>query len=361
MKELSKTYFAPGRINLIGEHIDYVGGTVMPCAIHKGIRLTVSQQCGTVEEGSEHSACHEDIVVRFFSLTHREDGPQEVVLDQAGDCFKKTGTWIDYPLGVFRMFAESGYRLQRRSDNRQRLDFTYDSDLPEGAGLSSSAAIEMATALALNDLTGAGFDKLELVRLCQRAENIHIGVNCGIMDQYAIAFGKAEHAVMLDTGTLTHTHIPLKLQDAQIVLIDTNTRRELADGRYNDVRQRCARSTHPKSENDRVRRAEAAMKRGDLEALGKLLQESHGSLSQVLQVSCFELDVLVELANETAGVYGARMMGGGFGGCVLALVRKDALEAFVETLDRKYTQKTGRKATFYTDLKIGDGARVLEE
>lgn len=368
-------YFAPGRINLIGEHIDYNGGLVMPCAIDKGTYLSVT--------------AYKEPKLRLYSCSHGSEGFFEIELQslQCGEdapwILEKSGRWIDYPLGVFRMFAERGFFLQKG------VTFHYWSDLPQGAGFSSSASIEMVTALALNDLTGAGLNRKELALLCQQAENIHIGVQCGIMDQFAAAFGKKDHAILLNTDTLEYQYLPVKLPGVRLVAVNTNKARSLADGKYNWVRHRnheaqrilgavalCGLTEeeirkerrrlekaglyglarHMVTENARVLEVKSALEAGDTARLGTLLNASHASLKDDLGVSCKELDVLAETASALEGVLGARMMGGGFGGCILALVKEESIRNFREALAKAYREKTGKTATFYEALVIGGGA-----
>ncbi len=377
-EDILKMYFAPGRINIIGEHIDYNGGFVMPCAINRGTYLAVAPNGKSA--------------LRFFSCSHQESGVYEFSLKDhdAEIPWEKTGQWVDYPLGVVEMFRQRGFKPE------VGYDFLYCGDLPEGAGFSSSASIEMVTALALRDLAKASFDEKELALFCQQAENDFVGMQCGVMDQMAVALGKENNALLLDTETLEYEYVPMDLRDVRIVVVNTGVPRNLADGAYNEVRAKndaavqilgaeetglCRVSPeeiethkeeleekgvfslvrHMVNENARTLHAKKAIEEGNLQNLGQLLTESHESLRDDMEVSSFELDLLAEIANEIDGVLGARMMGGGFGGCIIALVKENAVRAFKRQVTADYTRKADLLPVFYDDLKISGGAEVMYE
>ena len=394
-EDILSMYFAPGRINIIGEHIDYNGGFVMPCAINRGTYMAV--------------APNGKAALRFFSCSHQEDGVYEFSLKgRTGELpWEKTGQWVDYPLGVVEMFRQRGFHPEKG------YDFLYCGDLPEGAGFSSSASIEMVTAMALRDLAkaqagekpeigGADADEgdpallheKELALLCRQAENDFVGTQCGVMDQLAVALGKENHALLLDTETLEYEHVPMELNNIRIVVVNTGVARNLADGAYNEVRTKNETAVellgaeegalckipaaeveqhreeleekdvfplvrHMLNENARTLHVKKAIEDGNLHVIGQMLKESHESLRDDLEVSCFELDVLAETANETDGVLGARMMGGGFGGCIIALVEERSVRSFKRHIMADYTRKTDMMPVFYDDLKISGGAEVI--
>ncbi len=364
-------YFAPGRVNLIGEHTDYNGGYVFPCALNFGTYLVIRPN----DEG----------VVRFASTNF--DFRTEVPLDRLSE--KVDDQWVNYPLGVINEMIDQGMEPAG-------FDMLFSGDIPNGAGLSSSASIEMVTADALNDLTGTSLSRLDLVKISQRAENEFVGMNCGIMDQFAVGMGKANHAVFLNCDTLDYELVPLKLKDHRLVITNTNKQRKLTDSKYNERRAECEkaveyirrekpirnlgelslaeferlqhlipdetvrrRAYHVISEDARVLEAIHALKKGDLKRFGELMYESHASLRDNYEVTGIELDTLVDEARQIEGVLGARMTGAGFGGCTVSLVEKDRTDAFIEQLDKAYNAKTGLKADFYV-AEVGDGAKRIE-
>ncbi len=364
-------YFAPGRVNLIGEHTDYNGGYVFPCALNFGTYLVVRPN------GEE--------VVRFASTNF--DFKAEVPLDKLSG--KVDDQWVNYPLGVMNEMIDQGMEPLG-------LDLLFSGDIPNGAGLSSSASIEMVTAYALNDLTGVALARLDLVKISQRAENEFVGMNCGIMDQFAVGMGKENHAVFLNCDTLDYDLVPLALKDHRLVITNTNKQRKLTDSKYNERRAECEkaveyisrerplhnlgelsldefeklqhlipdetirrRAYHVVSEDARVLEAVHALRRGDLKRFGELMYESHASLRDNYEVTGIELDTLVEEARKIPGVLGSRMTGAGFGGCTVSLVEKEAVDDFIRQLGPAYTRKTGLKADFYV-AGVGDGVKKLE-
>ena len=371
-KEATDTYFSPGRVNLIGEHIDYNGGLVMPCAITFGSYLFISP--------------NNDNVFRFKSLNFSEQAEVPLNADH-----KKTGeVWYNYPVGVIAHFQNNGKDLQG-------LDMLFYGDIPIGSGLSSSASIEVVTAFALNDLFNAGYSKLDLVKLSQAVENKFIGVNCGIMDQFAVAFGEKDKALMLNCDTLDYKAVDSNLGDYLLAIINTNKPRKLAESKYNERVQECqtalvalkqeldinylcdidsetfdkhkhlitdaviqGRAKHVVEENDRVKLAAKALSNNNLAEFGRLMYASHQSLRDLYEVSGVELDTVVDYAKTNPDVAGARMTGAGFGGCAIALVKKDAFAKFSEEVTTYYTSKIGYAPSVYASL-IGNGVGVLNE
>ncbi len=369
--EAPAVYFAPGRVNLIGEHTDYNGGYVFPCALNFGTYLLIRKN------GKD--------TLRFASTNF--DFKTEVPLGRVHE--KVDDQWVNYPLGVMNEMIDQGMDLTG-------LDLLFSGDIPNGAGLSSSASVEMVTAFALNDLTGVALSRLDLVKISQRAENEFVGMNCGIMDQFAVGMGKENHAVFLNCDTLEYDLVPLTLKDYHLVITNTNKKRKLTDSKYNERRAECEkavayinkkrsirnlgelslaefeqlqhlipdetirkRAYHVVSEDARVIEAIHALKKGDLEHFGRLMYESHASLRDNYEVTGTELDTLVEEAARIPGVIGSRMTGAGFGGCTVSLVAKDKTDLFIRDLDKAYTEKTGLKADFYV-AEVGDGVKKLE-
>lgn len=365
------TYFAPGRVNLIGEHIDYNGGLVMPCAITAGTWLAL--------------APNNDGVIRFKSLNFNDEGAFPVQKS-----YQKTGgEWYNYPLGVFN-------ELQKDDWNASGLDLLYYGNIPIGSGLSSSASIEVLTAYALNDYYQLGHDKLQLVKLSKKVENEFIGVNSGIMDQFAIAFGEADKALVLNCDTLKYKVVDCQLGDHVLAIINTNKTRELSESKYNERVAECQqalqalqqeinisnlcelsaekfalhshligdetvlkRATHVVKENDRVHLAAKALNAGELEEFGRLMYASHQSLKELYEVTGKELDAVVDFCKEYPYVSGARMTGAGFGGCAIALLKKGYEEDFAKHLTDYYVDKVGYPAAIYVH-EIGDGVKELE-
>lgn len=364
------TYFAPGRVNLIGEHTDYNMGYVLPCAITYGTYLLVRKtKSGFVKMASENFEYGGEIGLESLSV------PQ-------------TGKWMNYPLGVFDQFLQQGFKLQG-------LELLYSGNIPNSSGLSSSASIEMVTAFALNDLFDLKLGCVDLVKLSQKAENEFVGVNCGIMDQFAVGMGKKDHAIFLDCGTLKYELVPLDLDGYKIVIANTNKKRGLADSKYNERVKECKiaieylsksiklenlsdltyqefidhkhhipdviikrRAKHVLSENHRVLDAVDVLKKKNLPLFGKLMNASHNSLRDDYEVTGNELDVIVEEARKVDGVLGARMTGAGFGGCAIALVDAKNIEIFIDTVGENYKKRTGLEAEFYIS-EIGDGVKKI--
>ncbi|HEY6063581.1 MAG TPA: galactokinase [Chitinophagaceae bacterium] len=370
-KEPEKIFFCPGRINLIGEHIDYNGGDVMPCAISMGTWLAVSRNI--------------DKRFRFRCLNFPETADLHLQ-----ESYSKTGKqWFNYPLGVINYF------LQDRR-NLSGLDMLFYGNLPIGAGLSSSASIEVLMAFALDDLFHTGISKTAIALLAKKVENEFIGVNCGIMDQFAVAMGQKEKAILLNCDTLDHEYLPFKTGKYDLVIINSNKQRTLADSKYNErftecgaalkllkrqlkVRNLCdvsiaefelnqhvindpvlrKRALHVITENARVKDAVIALQTGDLETFGKLMYESHHSLKELYEVSGMELDTIVEFCRTYAGCIGARMTGAGFGGCAIALVVKNDHVDFQENLTEYYKNKIGYAPEIFISA-VGDGVRAVK-
>ncbi|NCA86009.1 MAG: galactokinase [Clostridia bacterium] len=365
-----EVFFAPGRINLIGEHTDYNNGYVLPCAINFGTYLLARP--------------NDEKVVRLASENF--DFTTEISIEKP--MARLADHWVNYPLGVYDQFAQRKVKMQG-------ADLLYYGNIPNGAGLSSSASIEMVTAVMLNDQTQANLPMMELVKLSQQAENQFVGVNCGIMDQFAVGFGEKDHALFLDIATMKYEPVPLKLADYRIIVANTNKRRDLADSKYNERVKECGkavedlskvrpinflsdmsfpefisvkhfipdiiirkRAKHILSENHRVLDAVAALRRGDLLLLGKLMNASHNSLRYDYEVTGPELDALAEAARHTPGVLGSRMTGAGFGGCTISLVQKDTITNFKENVAQQYHRAIGLQAEFY-ETEPGDGALKL--
>jgi len=365
-----QVYFSPGRVNLIGEHTDYNGGYVFPCALSFGTYLLVRK--------------NNSRIVRF--ATTNFDHRSEVNLDAP---FEKAGkSWINYPVGVLNEFR----KLAREIEG---VDLLYSGDIPNGAGLSSSASIEMVTAFGMNQLFEFGMDRWDLIKLSQKAENLFVGVNCGIMDQFASGMGAKDHALFLNCDTLEFEQVPLELAGMKIVIANTNKRRGLADSKYNERRAQCEsavealrteknirhlsdlnleefyalshlipdevekkRARHVITENKRTLTAIEALNQGDIEKFGMLMNQSHDSLRDDYEVTGKELDCLVDEARKIDGTIGSRMTGAGFGGCTVSIVSEDAVEAFIIEVGRGYTARTGLKADFYV-AEIGDGSKEL--
>ncbi|MEI4462987.1 galactokinase [Exiguobacterium sp. A1_3_1] len=365
-------FFAPGRINLIGEHTDYNGGHVFPCALTFGTHAIARKR--------------DDQRFRFYSLNFEQDGIIEVALDELA--YDATHGWANYAKGMITVLQEAGYRIDTG------CDILIQGDIPNGAGLSSSASLELVIGVLLDRLYGLEIPRLDLVRFGQQVENRYIGVNSGIMDQFAIGMGKAGAGLLLDCETLDYTYAPLDLTGYTIIIMNTNKRRELADSKYNERRAECEaalaylnqftprealgqwttsefakvaweeeilmrRARHAISENERTLQALAALEAGELTTFGQLMNASHVSLREDYEVTGIELDTLVEAAWEQPGVLGARMTGAGFGGCAIAIVEDEVVDAFKQSVGEHYEARIGYPATFYT-ATVGDGAREIE-
>lgn len=369
-----RSYFAPGRVNLIGEHTDYNGGHVFPCALTIGTYAIVRKR--------------EDRKLRFYSHNFEKLGVLESSLDELK--YDKALDWTNYPIGVVWAFIEKGYNVDAG------FDMLLYGNIPNGSGLSSSASVEVVTGVALRDLFG--FDDVSMIDIAlfgQYSENNFNGVNCGIMDQFAIAMGKKDQAIFLDTSDLSYTYAPIQLKDEKIVITCSNKKRGLGDSKYNERRAECEealaelqtelsikslgelseeefeahkdliksevrqrRAKHAVYENQRTLKAVEALKAGNLEEFGKLMNASHVSLRDDYEVTGIELDTLVENAWEQEGVVGSRMTGAGFGGCTVSIVKTDCVDKFIENVGKAYLEKIGYAADFYV-VEIGDGGRVI--
>ena len=368
-----KQFFAPGRVNLIGEHTDYNGGNVFPCAIDKGTYGLVKKR--------------NDRKFRMYSENFADLGVMEFTLDELTN--DKKHDWANYPKGVIKMFLEAGQKID------SGFDILFSGNIPNGAGLSSSASIEMLTAIVLKDLFHLSIDPVEMAQLGKKTENLFIGVNSGIMDQFAIAMGKKDHAILLDCNTLKYAYVPVVLKDEVIVIANTNKRRGLADSKYNERRAECdealaelqtklpikalgelsieqfeankdlikspvrqRRAKHAVYENQRTLKAQKELSAGNLAEFGKLMNQSHISLRDDYEVTGVELDTLAALAWEQPGVIGSRMTGAGFGGCTVSIVKKDKVDDFIKNVGEAYKNKIGYAADFYI-ASVSDGAKKL--
>lgn len=374
-KKTKLYFFAPGRVNLIGEHTDYNGGHVFPCALSFGTHAVLCKR--------------DDRTVRLYSLNMESQGIIETDLDHIA--FNPKQDWANYPLGVLHVMQSRGYNID------QGFEMLFWGNIPAGAGLSSSASIELATAVALNTAFQLNIPQIELVKMSQEAENKFVGMNCGIMDQFASGMGKEDHAILLDCNTLQYEYVPLNLKGISIVIINSNKKHSLVNSGYNDRRRESEnalkalqtklpikalgelsieefekykdliknpieqkRAKHAVYENQRTLQATECLRKGDVETFGKLMNQSHISLRDDYEVSCPELDIIAETAWTIPGVLGARMTGGGFGGSAVALVKDSAVKQLIDTVGQTYTQKTGLKADFYI-AKIGGPARQMEK
>ena len=368
-----KTYFAPGRVNLIGEHTDYNGGHVFPCALTIGTYGVFRKR--------------NDRTMRFYSVNFPKAGVLTGSLDELKP--KKEAGWSNYPVGMVWTFGEKGHPIDCG------FDMLIYGTIPDASGLSSSSSVHMLTAVALRDMYGVeGVSNIDIALYGQFAENNFNGVNCGIMDQFAVAMGKKDHAIFLDTSDLSYEYAPCVLDGAKIVITNSKVKHSLVDSAYNDRRNECAaalkalqseldiqalgdltpeefeahkslikdeiqlqRAKHAVYENQRTIDAVTALKAGDIESFGKLMNQSHISLRDDYDVSCEEIDILVDLAWKIPGVLGSRITGGGFGGCTVSIVKDESIDTFIETIGKTYLEKVGHEAEFY---KIGDGASRLD-
>lgn len=368
-----KAYFAPGRVNLIGEHTDYNGGHVFPCA------LTI----GTYGAAAKR----DDRKMRFFSMNFDNGKVIEASLDDLEA--SRTAGWTAYPVGVVWAFEKRGFKLDKG------FDLIIYGNIPNGSGLSSSASLEVLTGFILRDLYGFDVTNQDLALIGQYSENNFNGCNCGIMDQFAVAMGKEENAIFLDTADLSFDYAPIKLEGAKIIISNTNKKHKLTDSAYNARRSACEealaelqkvvdikslgdlseeefeahkdaikdddrriKAKHAVYENQRTIEAVAALKAGDLTRFGELMKQSHISLRDDYDVTGVELDTLAEEAWKIPGVIGSRMTGGGFGGCTVSIVKDEAVEEFKEKVGKAYREKIGYDASFYT-VSIGGGPAVI--
>lgn len=369
-------YFAPGRVNLIGEHTDYNGGHVFPCALSLGTY-------GLARRRSDNT-------LNFFSENFSSTGILSSSLDEL-TCTDDAG-WTNYPKGVIWAFQKQGFRLHNG------MDVLFYGNIPNGAGLSSSASIEVLTGLILRDLYGLdGISMTKLALLGQYAENHFNGINCGIMDQFTSAMGKKDHAIFLDTNTLEHEFLPLNLENISIIITNSNVKHDLASSAYNERRRECEkglemlqkvidinslgeltneqferykvlipdeiirkRVRHAVSENRRTVHAQTALKNNDIDEFGRLMNKSHLSLRDDFEASCEEIDLLVRTALEIPGVLGSRITGGGFGGCTVSLVKKRNRRLFMDKLTVTYKQAFDMEPEFYV-VETGDGAKKIPD
>jgi galactokinase len=360
-------FFSPGRVNLIGEHTDYNGGFVFPCALNYGTYLLIRK----IKERT----------LKFSTANFKDDHETPIK-----GLFSNTGKkWINYPLGVVNEFLKKDVDISG-------LEFLYYGDVPNGAGLSSSASIEMVTSVALNDLFASGFSMLDMVKMSQLAENQFVGMNCGIMDQFAVGFGRKDHAIFLNCDSLSYENVSVVLNDYSLIITNTNKRRGLTDSKYNERRSECdkavellqaykpirnlselgtdeigilekyisdpvvrKRAKHVISENGRVVEAVKVLKNNNIIRFGELMNQSHDSLKSDYEVTGNELDALVYEGRKLPGVIGTRMTGAGFGGCTVSIVKKTDSARFMSDLATGYKKKTGLLAEFYRP-EIGDGA-----
>ncbi len=368
-----KVFFAPGRVNLIGEHTDYNAGHVFPCALTIGTYAVARKR--------------DDKKLRFYSMNFEQLGVIESDIENIKP--EKEADWTNYPKGVMWAFGERGFKIPCG------MDILLNGNIPNGSGLSSSASVEVLTGAILRDFFGFDVSNQDLALIGQFSENNFNGVNCGIMDQFAIAMGKKDHAIFLDTADLSYTYAPVKLEGAKIVIACSNKKRGLGDSKYNERRSECEtalaelqtvidvqglgnlseeqfeeykyaikdetrvrRAKHAVYENQRTLKAVAALEANDIELFGQLMNASHISLRDDYEVTGIELDTLVEEAWKVDGVIGSRMTGAGFGGCTVSIVKDEAIENFRKQVGEAYLAKIGYAADFYV-VEIGDGPAVL--
>ena len=372
-REGVQVYFAPGRVNLIGEHTDYNGGHVFPCALTIGTYAAVRKRA--------------DRDLHFYSMNFEKLGVIDTSIDDLTP--SKEANWTNYPKGVMWAFAKRGMQMDCG------LDVVLYGNIPNGSGLSSSASLEVLTGYYLRDLFGFDVTNIDLAKIGQYSENNFNGMNCGIMDQFASAMGKKDHAIFLDTADLSYEYAPLVLDGAKIVVTNSNVKHSLVNSEYNVRRSECEealkelqtvvkinglgdlteeafeenkaaikdevrvrRAKHAVYENQRTIRAVKALKENDLKLFGELMNASHVSLRDDYEVSCEEIDVLVEEAWKVDGVIGSRITGGGFGGCTVSIVKDEAIDSFKEKVGAAYQKRVGKTADFYV-VEIGDGPSKL--
>ena len=367
-------FFAPGRVNLIGEHTDYNGGHVFPCALTIGTYAAVRER--------------KDSAVNFYSMNIPHTGVIGIDLSKELKPSKEL-RWAAYPAGVIWAFAQKGMKLDHG------FDILFNGNIPNSSGLSSSASIEVLTGFVLRSLYGFDISNVDLALIGQFSENKFNGMNCGIMDQFASAMGKKDHAIFLDCATLKYEYASVKMPDAKIVITNSKVKHHLVDSAYNDRRNESEaalkdlqtvceietlgdltneeydkhadviknpvckkRAKHAVYENQRTIEAVKALAAGDIKHFGELMNQSHISLRDDYEVSCKEIDVLVDSAWKQPGVVGSRITGGGFGGCTVSIVKNECIDAFIENVGKEYTEKTGLTAEFYV-VEIGDGPYEL--
>lgn len=367
-------YFAPGRVNLIGEHTDYNGGHVFPCALTVGTYAAARRR--------------EDRELRLYSLNYPESGMVKASLDDLA--YRQKDGWANYPKGVVQTF------INKNCPVFQGLDILYYGDIPKGLGIGSSASIEVVTGLILKEqMELQDISMIDIALFSQLTENEYMGTNCGIMDPFVIALGKKDHAIFLDASDLSYIYAPLALPHEKIIITNSQKVRSAVDERYNERRAQCEqalkelqtviairnlgeltaevfeqvqemigspvrlrRARHAVTENQRTIQAVEALKRGDIFEFGQLMNASHLSLKEDYEVSCEELDILVEEAWDIDGVVGSRMMGAGFGGCTVSIVENSAVNEFISRVGQNYEKRTGLRAEFYV-VETGNGASVL--
>ena len=372
--EGARVFFAPGRVNLIGEHTDYNGGHVFPCALTIGTYAAVRLR--------------EDKKANFYSMNFEDDGV--ISLDLSGELKPADDLkWVNYPAGIIWAFGEKGMPVP------SGFDVVYFGNIPNGSGLSSSASIEVLTGFILKELFGFDVSNIDLAKIGQFSENRFNGVNCGIMDQFAIAMGKKDHAIFLDTATLQYEYAPINLTGCKLVIACSNKKRGLGDSKYNERRAECEkalseirtlvdvkslgeldeatfgkvemlikddtrvkRARHAVYENRRTVTAVQALKRENIALFGQLMNASHESLRDDYEVTGPELDALVDAARKQPGVIGSRMTGAGFGGCTVSIVRDECVDSFIEKVGAEYLEKIGYAADFYV-VEIGDGPKEI--
>jgi galactokinase len=361
---------SPGRVNIIGEHTDYNEGFVLPAAIDKAIYTAIAKR--------------EDNTIHIYSNEFSEEHQSDLINLQPSEQH-----WANYVLGVADQLQKRGYKIGG-------FNIVFDGDIPIGAGMSSSAAVECATAFGLNEIFNLKIPTLELVEISQKAEHTFAGVLCGIMDQFASMFGKKDHLIKLDCRSLAYEYVPLKLDGIKIVLMNTNVKHSLASSEYNTRRLQCTegvamvkefipevhslrditmpmldkyvmpkdeviykRCKYVLEENTRLLQAAEDLKKGEIESLGKRMFLSHNGLKNEYEVSCAELDFLVDFVSKEDAVLGARMMGGGFGGCTINLVKEEAIDDLIDRAGKAYSKEMNKELTAYTS-EIGDGTSLID-
>lgn len=374
-EDYSGVYSAPGRVNLIGEHTDYNGGYVLPCGINLGTYGVVRKR--------------QDKIINVFSENFRHDGIVRITPDMIIN-FRKTG-WEDYVKAVIAVFREKGYIMPAG------LDIYLNGSIPDGAGLSSSASLEVLIGTILNEEYQFSLSGTQIALMCQEAENRYIGCNCGIMDQFASAMGEKDHAIFLNTHTLKYRKIPFILESSSIVVTNSGVKHKLAESDYNLRREECGRALdilqsktginnlcdmtpeeflgyeyllsdatlrkrvkHVVYENYRTIKSSEILADNDIHSFGLLMNESHISLRDDYEVSCRELDILAEAAWNIPGVYGSRMTGGGFGGCTVSIVKNENIDYFKNKIYETYYKTTGKSAAFYIVKPGGGASKILD-
>lgn len=366
-----RSYHSPGRVNLIGEHTDYNGGYVFPCALSFGTYAVARKR--------------NDFIMKFASTNF----DLKVEVDLNDNKYVKEHDWTNYTKGVVDQFVKNG-------SNISGFEVMFSGNIPNGAGLSSSASLELAMSVVLNDLFDLNYSMIDMVKLSQKAENEFVGLNCGIMDQFAVGMGKKDNAMFLNCLSLEYEYAPVVLNGAKIVIANSHKRRGLADSKYNERRSECEkavedlkkimniecladvsveefeknkltienevcrkRAEHVVYEDDRTLKAVKMLQEGKIDEFGKLMNASHDSLRDLYEVTGLELDTLVEEARKIEGTIGSRMTGAGFGGCTVSIVKDDYIDKFIAEVGKNYKAKTGLTAEFYV-AEIGDGAKRID-